>query len=72
MENIELSKSEKNKIYQKEYYKNNKDKLLSYGNKKVKCLLCNRCVIRNNILKHQKKAICLNNRTEKNYVEVEE
>lgn len=58
----ELTKSEKNKIYQKEYYTKNKDKLLNYGCKKVECLLCGRQVIRNNILSHQKKPICIRNR----------
>ena len=67
MEN--LTKSEKNKIYLKEYYKNNKEKLLSYGKTKCQCNNCGRIVIRNNILTHQKKNICINHK-EKNFTEL--
>ena len=34
-----MNKSEKNIAYQKEYYKKNKDKLIAYNCKKVKCEL---------------------------------
>lgn len=68
----ELTKREKNILYQKEYYKNNKTELLEKLTKKCKCLLCGRVIIKNNVKKHQNSPICLRNRgnNEKTYEEI--
>ena len=70
-EKKELTKQEKNKEYQKIYYKINKTKLLKNMCAKCECLLCGRVVIKNNINSHQKSNICKRNsgRT-KTYIEL--
>lgn len=53
-----LSKSEKNIIYQKEYYKNNKNKLLKRATERTECKICGRCVSRYRINSHMNTKLC--------------
>ena len=57
-EYIKKEKARKNKLYCKEYYKLNKDKLLEYGCGKVICEKCQREVMRNSMCKHKTSNIC--------------
>lgn len=73
-QNIKLSKSEKNKIYQKEYNKNNSDTnkiyqkeyykknkpiLLAKANEKIVCDYCYRKVSRCRMIKHKTTNLCM-------------
>ena len=49
---------EDRKKYNKEYYLKNKEKIIDNGCKKVQCEFCDRTVIKNNLLIHQKLPIC--------------
>jgi hypothetical protein len=62
MENKNENKRIKNVEYQKEYYRKHKTDLLSSACSKVKCTLCDREVIKNNINKHKLSKICENTR----------
>lgn len=53
-----FEKSEKNKVYQKEYYQKNKTKLLSNLCEKMECELCGRQVCKYYISSHWKSKIC--------------
>lgn len=48
-----------NKEYNKEYYKNNKDKMLEYYSKKIECI-CGKIVSRGAYNKHRKSKLHLN------------
>ena len=49
---------EQRKQYNKDYYTKNKDKILKTALTKQKCDFCDRMVIKNNMLIHQKLNIC--------------
>ena len=49
---------EQRKQYNKDYYIKNKDKILKTALTKIKCEFCDRMVIKNNMLIHQKLNIC--------------
>ncbi len=54
--------SEQRKEYNKQYYANNKERIISDLCQKVECPFCNRSVIKNNLMTHAKSAICLRTR----------
>jgi hypothetical protein len=49
---------EERKQYNKVYYSLHRERILSYLCEKVNCDYCGRCVIRNNLAKHEKSEIC--------------
>ena len=49
---------EERRIYNKEYYEKNRNKILQKACSKVKCEFCDRNIILNNLLKHQQSSIC--------------
>lgn len=49
---------EERKIYNKNYYENNKAQILSKACLKIECEFCKRTIINNNLLKHQTLPIC--------------
>lgn len=49
---------EERKLYNMAYYEANKEKIIEKGCTKVVCKFCNRSVIKNNMMKHQRSAIC--------------
>lgn len=53
---------EQEKNYQKEYYKNNKDKIVAKNACKEECVFCGRCVNHMNMGKHMKSKLCMNRR----------
>ena len=59
---MENDKKNKTKIYNRQYYLEHRDAMLSYGNKKLTCQFCNKTVSRNNLIKHQNTKKCLNTR----------
>jgi hypothetical protein len=50
------------KEYNKIYYANNKERIISDLCTKVECSFCGRSIIKNNLLKHEKSAICQRHR----------
>lgn len=48
----------KNKNYNREYYKNNKNKILEYNKEKVICDICNCEISRNHLARHKKTEKC--------------
>ena len=54
--------AEQRKEYNKTYYANNKERIISDLCQKVECPFCNRFVIKNNLMTHAKSAICLRTR----------
>ena len=50
---------DQSRMYNKTYYANNKDKILSDLCSKVQCELCGRTVIKNNINKHYTTQLCM-------------
>ena len=56
---MENEKKNKTKDYNRQYYLNHRDQMLSYGKKKVNCEYCNKSVSRNNLIKHQNTKKCL-------------
>lgn len=46
------------KEYNKNYYTNNKAKILNYYKEKVICPKCDKAVCKNNLLRHMSKDIC--------------
>lgn len=50
---------EDRKLYNKNYYKNNKLNILAKASQKVECIFCKRNVSSYNILKHYTLPICL-------------
>ena len=69
-QNPKLSKSEKNIIYQKEYYSKNKSKIIEKYLEKIKCELCGRSVCRYRMNSHLTTKLCIN--TQKNNKIIEE
>ena len=53
---------EERKQYNKIYYSLHRERILSYLCEKVSCEYCGRCVIKNNLVKHQKSEICKRHR----------
>jgi hypothetical protein len=53
---------EERKQYNKVYYSLHRERILSYLCEKVSCDYCGRCVIKNNLVKHQKSDICKRHR----------
>ena len=53
---------EERKQYNKVYYSLHRERILSYLCEKVSCEYCGRCVIRNNLAKHEKSDICKRHR----------
>lgn len=51
---------EMRKNYNKSYYQTNRNKILQKACTKMTCEFCQRKVISNNLLKHQKTALCKN------------
>ena len=51
---------EDRKNYNKTYYQSNRDKILKKACEKITCEFCQRKVISNNLLKHQKTDLCKN------------
>lgn len=49
---------EERKQYNKVYYSLHRERILSYLCEKVSCDYCGRCVIRNNLAKHEKSNMC--------------
>lgn len=49
---------EDRKQYNKVYYSLHRERILSYLCEKINCDYCGRCVIRNNLAKHEKSEIC--------------
>ena len=49
---------EERKQYNKVYYSLHRERILSYLCEKVSCEYCGRCVIRNNLAKHEKSNMC--------------
>ena len=47
-------KTDKRKQYRKEYYQDNKDKILEYQSVKVKCELCDKIMNKGNLRRHKK------------------
>ena len=58
METEKLTKSQKNKIYQKEYYKNNKDKLSMSAKETIQCELCGSVITKYRMFYHLKTKLC--------------
>lgn len=52
-----MTKAER-KEYNKNYYTNNKSKILEKACEKIECEFCHRKVIKNNLKKHYTSAIC--------------
>lgn len=52
--------SEERKNYNKTYYQSKRDQILKKACTKIECEHCHRCVIKNNILKHQRSELCKN------------
>ena len=60
--------NEQRKLYNKEYYQNNKDKILTKLNSKVNCEFCNRTVSYANLAKHYVLPICKATQKKNNYI----
>lgn len=56
---IKTNRRNKVNLNTKEYYKKNKDRLIERACESLKCDLCGRSVIRNNLKKHQTYKICM-------------
>ena len=52
-------KKNKTKDFNRNYYLEHRDQMLSYGKKKVICEHCNKSVSRNNLIKHKNTKKCL-------------
>ena len=62
--------SEERRQYNAVYYSLHRERILSYLCEKVQCQFCQRTVIKNNLLKHQKSDIC--KRTRERILEIDE
>ena len=59
---------ENRKLYNKQYYENNKDKILEKLTSKVNCEFCNRQVSYENLNKHYTLPICERTQVKNNYI----
>ena len=62
--------SDSEKSYNKEYYEKNKQRIKEQLLKKVQCSLCNREVNHQNLPRHKKSKLCMNNRVDKTHADV--
>ncbi len=60
--------TEQRKLYNKEYYQNNKDKILTKLNSKVNCEFCNRTLSFCNLKKHYLLPICKTTQDKNKYI----
>lgn len=60
--------SEERKEYNKQYYINNKQKIIEKATTKIACSLCGRVVINNNINNHMKSKLCLNTQNKNKFI----
>ncbi len=58
---------ESRQSYNKNYYENNKDKILQKLTAKVNCEFCSRTVSQCNLVKHYSLPICKNTQSKNNY-----
>ncbi len=60
--------NEQRKLYNQEYYQNNKNKILEKLKTKVNCEFCNRTVSFSNLQKHYVLPICKATQKKNNYI----